>query len=259
MHTYEIAVCEKFNDRFRIGNIEQGIDWNKANELAKEYYKKREKRCAFCPAVRMCNQCPTAIEYTDEQWDVLCKNERIAHRLGMFVFCEMAERGMLTLPSVPKLTTARCILNEVTEGDIHAMKSIFTDATTQRFLPDLCEIAKTDEGIKNILHSFSLYLKKKEGILWGIRHRGELIGFVATMDLSFNPTIFFAMHNEHRNKGMMIECVQIATQYILESNFCTELHSEVNVDNIASQKVLNTCGYVFSTEDDRKIIFEYKI
>lgn len=252
----QIAVCEKFNDRFRIGTIEQGIDWNKANELAKEYYKKREKRCAFCPAVRMCNQCPTAIEYTDEQWDVLCKNERIAHRLGMFVFCEMAERGMLTPPSVPELTTARCILNEVTEDDIPALKSIFTDATTQRFLPDLCEIAKTNEGIRNILQSFRLYLKKKEGVLWGIRHRGELIGFVATMDLSFNPTIFFAMHHEYRNQGMMIESVQIATQYIIESNFCTELYSEVNVDNIASQRVLVTCGYRFCKEYAGKRIYK---
>lgn len=213
----QIAVCEKFNDRFRIGTIEQGIDWNKANELAKEYYKKREKRCAFCHAVRMCNQCPTAIEYTDEQWDVLCKNERIAHCLGMFVFCEMAERGMLTPPSVPELKTGRCTLNEVSEDDIPALKSIFTDATTQRFIPDLCEIAKTDEGIRNILQSFRLYMKKKEGVLWGIRHKGELIGFVATMDLSFNPTIFFAMHHEHRNQGMMIESVQIATQYIINT------------------------------------------
>lgn len=161
----QISVCEKFNDRFRIGTIEQGIDWNKANELAKEYYKKREKRCAFCHAVRMCNQCPTAIEYTDEQWDVLCKNERIAHRLGMFVFCEMAERGMLTPPSVPELKTGRCTLNEVSEDDIPALKSIFTDVTTQCFLPDLCEIAKTDEGIRNILQSFRLYMKKKEGVL----------------------------------------------------------------------------------------------
>ena len=252
----QIAVCEKFNDRFRIGTIGQGIDWNKANELAKDYYKKREKRCAFCPAVRMCNQCPTAIEYTDEQWDVLCKNERIAHRLGMFVFCEMAERGMLTPSSVPELTTARCILNEVTEDDIPVLKSIFTDATTQRFLPDLCEIAKTDEGIRNILQSFRLYLKKKEGVLWGIRHRGEFIGFVATMDLSFNPTIFFAMHHEHRNQGMMIESVKIATQYIIESNFCTELYSEVSDDNIASQRVLVTCGYRFCKEYAGKRIYK---
>lgn len=57
----------------------------------------------------------------------------------------------------------------------------------------------------------------------------------------------------------MIESVQIATQYIIESNFCTELYSEVYVDNIASQRVLNTCGYVITIEHDRKIIFEYKI
>lgn len=249
----QIAVCEKFNDRFRIGTIEQGIDWNKANELAKEYYKKREKRCAFCPAVHMCNLCPTAIEYTDEQWDVLCKNERIAHRLGMFVFCEMAERGMLTPPSVPVLTTARCILNEVTEDDIPALKSIFTDATTQRFLPDLCEIAQSEEGIKQILKSFIIYLKRKEGILWGIRYENQLAGFIALMDLSFNPTIFFAMHPYYRNKGLMTESIKIVTHYVSETKLCNELHTEVDAENIPSQCVLEKCGYSVGKEDKKRI------
>ena len=61
----QLAVCEKFNDRFRIGSINDGIDWQKANEMTKEYYRKRENRCAYCPAVRMCNMCLTSIAYTD--------------------------------------------------------------------------------------------------------------------------------------------------------------------------------------------------
>ena len=55
---------------------------------------------------------------------------------------------------------------------------------------------------------------------------------------------------------MMIESVQIATQYIIESNFCTELYSEVNVDNIASQRVLVTCGYRFCKEYAGKRIYK---
>lgn len=239
----QLAVCEKFNDRFRIGTIKDGIDWQKANEMTKEYFRKRENRCTYCPAVRMCNMCLTSIEYTDDQWDTLCHNERLYHKLHMFLFCEMAERSMLTKPSVPTLHSEHCMLNEIEENDISGLRTIFSDADTQRYLPYLCDIAQTNEGIKQILKSFRPYLSKDESILWGIRKHDTLIGFVATMDLSTNPTIFFAMHPKYRNQGYMQESVRLATQYICDTKLTNELHTEVDVNNIASQKVLERCGY----------------
>lgn len=239
----QLAVCEKFNDRFRIGSINDGIDWQKANEMTKEYYRKRENRCTYCPAVRMCNMCLTSIEYTDDQWGTLCHNERLYHQLHMYLFCEMAERDMLTKPSVPTLQSEHCTLNEIEGNDISTLRTIFSDADTQRYLLDLCDIAQTDDGIKQILKSFRTYLSKNEGILWGIRKHDTLIGFVAAMDLSTNPTIFFAMHPKYRNQGYMQESVRLATQYICDTKFTNELHTEVDVNNIASQKVLERCGY----------------
>ncbi|MBR1520709.1 MAG: radical SAM protein [Bacteroidaceae bacterium] len=91
----QIAVCEKISDQYRIGNIKNGINWHKANELALQYYNKRVCRCTYCPAIRMCDLCLTAIEFNDEQWDVLCHNERVYARLYMLLFCEMAERGLM--------------------------------------------------------------------------------------------------------------------------------------------------------------------
>lgn len=251
----QLAVCEKFNDRFRIGSINDGIDWQKANEMTKEYYRKRENRCTYCPAVRMCNMCLTSITYTDDQWDILCHNERLYHQLHMFLFCEMAERGMLTKPSVPTLQSDHCTLDEIEENDIAALRTIFSDADTQRYLPDLCDIAQTDDGIKQILKSFCTYLSKKEGILWGIRKHDTLIGFVATMDLSTNPTIFFAMHPKYRNQGYMQESVRLATQYICGTKLTNELHTEVDLNNIASQKVLERCGYKVKEEQSLRFLY----
>lgn len=245
----QLAVCEKFNDRFRIGSISDGIDWHKANEMVKEYYIKRENRCACCPAVRMCNMCLTSIAYTDDQWDTLCHNERLYHQLHMFLFCEMAERGMLTKPSVPTLQSEHCTLSSIAENDIAALRAIFSDADTQRYLPDLCDIAKTNNGIKQILKSFRTYLSKNEGILWGIRMHDTLIGFIATMDLSTDPTIFFAIHPKYRNQGYMQECVRLATWYLFDAKLTSELHTEVDINNIASQRVLESCGYSLVNKD----------
>lgn len=91
----QIAVCEKISDSYRIGSVQKGIDWNKANAHVHTYYNKRVQRCGNCPAIRVCDLCLTAIEFNDEQWDVLCHNERVYAQLYMLLFCEMAERGML--------------------------------------------------------------------------------------------------------------------------------------------------------------------
>ena len=91
----QIGVCEKMSDNYRIGNIKDGIDWVKANSIVRDYYNKRVKRCKDCSAVRMCNMCLTSIEHTDEQWDILCHNEQVYTRVFMYLFCEMAERGLI--------------------------------------------------------------------------------------------------------------------------------------------------------------------
>lgn len=91
----QIAVCEKISDCYRIGNIQKGIDWNMANSHVSTYYNKRVLRCSHCPAIRVCDLCLTAIEFNDEQWDILCHNECIYAQLYMMLFCEMAERGMI--------------------------------------------------------------------------------------------------------------------------------------------------------------------
>ena len=92
----QIAVCEKISDHYRIGSVKDGIDWNKANAHVHSYYSKRVLRCSHCPAIRVCDLCLTAIEFNDKQWDVLCHNERVYAQLYMMLFCEMAERRMIS-------------------------------------------------------------------------------------------------------------------------------------------------------------------
>lgn len=90
-----ISVCEKFCDTYHIGTVTEGINWGTANNLVQAYYNKRFDRCKFCPAVRMCNLCLTAVEHNDSEWDVLCNNERVMTKVNFRIFCEMAERGLI--------------------------------------------------------------------------------------------------------------------------------------------------------------------
>lgn len=92
----KLHVCEKISNIFSIGDVKNGIDWEKANKLALSYYIKRKERCKDCPAIRMCSHCLTSTEFTEEQMDVLCHNERIYTKINFWLFCEMAERGLIT-------------------------------------------------------------------------------------------------------------------------------------------------------------------
>lgn len=90
-----VGVCEKFSDKFRIGTVTKGIDWDKANYMVRDYANSKLIRCTKCPIVRICDLCLTTIEYTPHQMNTLCNNERIYARVSLYAFCEMAERGLI--------------------------------------------------------------------------------------------------------------------------------------------------------------------
>ena len=255
----QIGVCEKMSDDYRIGTISEGIDYDKANTLVAEYYTKRANRCTYCPAIRVCDLCLTAIEFTREQWNVLCHNERVYARLHLFLFCEMAERDMLSDKYVPILYTERCTLNEILREDLPTLREIFVDADTKRFLPELCETIKTDTDILQLLVTFKYYLKEGEGFLLAIRSGKLLIGFVALMEIPTNPTLFYAMHPKYRNQGYMSECLSQILSYLDSKRLCSSIATEVYTVNVHSIKLLKKCGFKEMRVDRNKAYFKRNI
>lgn len=249
----EIAVCEKFSDNYRIGTVTTGIDWKKANSLVRTYYDIRKDRCISCPAIRMCDLCLSSVAYNENQWDILCHNERVHQQATFWLFCEMAERGLLSDTAFPELETSHCKLNAVGEDDIPVLRTIFTDDETQRFLTELCDVARADNGIVQIIKSFRTYLKNGEGVLWGIRYDDVLVGFVVIMDIPENPTIFYAMDAQYRGKGIMTECVEEVVKWFRQTHPSLPLQSEVYKENVASVKVLEKNGFCQCKEDEIKV------
>lgn len=240
----KIGICEKMADRYRIGSVVNGIDWKKANNLVSSYYKHRKDRCRKCPAVRMCNLCLTAVEYNDSQWDILCHNEQVFMKIGFRIFCEMAERGMINSVRFPTLKTRRLYLAEVTDDDIIMMTEIIKDKYTMKFMPELADICKEAKGVHVMIDTFKKYKNQGDGFLWGIRLNNTLIGFVGVMDLSYKPSVFYAMHSKFRHKGYMQESVLAIMNYLFSNKFCYQLETEVKYDNFSSRKLLENVGFV---------------
>ncbi|MBE6253939.1 MAG: GNAT family N-acetyltransferase [Prevotella sp.] len=163
------------------------------------------------------------------------------------------------MKSVPVLHTDRCTLSAVTKNDVSVLRQILNDAETQRFLPELCEEFHTSERLKQFVASFDKYRLRDEGILWGIHKDSIFIGIIAIMDISVNPTLFYAMHPHYRHKGYFKESLRIALDFLWKSGICMSIRTEVNIDNEISQAILKNTGFhqLSYYNDERSVFYRF--
>lgn len=156
------------------------------------------------------------------------------------------------MTEIPVLQSPRCVLNRITEEDIPVMRQIFDDGLTRLYLSELWTLVETDEGIRQMLSSFHILMKQNEGLIWGVRLNGNLIAFVAFMDLSCNPTVVYAMHPKYRSCGYMKECIALSVKYVLGLGLCSYMQTEVHNDNVVSIQLLQSIGFKLLMQDDKK-------
>lgn len=162
---------------------------------------------------------------------------------------------MTPTPIPPILYTKRCRLDRITLHDIDKLRDIVEDRQFRLFMPELYEVVCDVDGMRQFLCSFDIYAQEDEGFLWGIWKNTYLIGFVAIMDMSYNPTIFYAIHHEYRNKGYAKEAVsEVVAYYRTISN--APLYTEVYLSNFASLAVLASCGFKIVGNIDNKILLK---
>ena len=159
----------------------------------------------------------------------------------------------------PEINTKHCLLVRISEDEIPVLKEIFDDIETRKFLPELYELLDFDDGTAKFASIFDLYAQNDEGFLWGIKHRGLLIGFVAIMDFSCSPTLFYAMHRNYRSQGYMKESIREIILYLHKTKKCSYIQTEVYETNISSISLLKSIGFVKTDKRNNKIYFKYEM
>ena len=153
---------------------------------------------------------------------------------------------------IPEIITKRSVLTRISENDLSVLQEIFDDVKTKRFLPELYELINTPNGIFKFVSTFELYAQNGEGYLWGIKHRNELVGFVAVMDLLDAPALFYAMHPNHRLYGYMKDALQGVLD-CLSSKTIRTISTDVYKENSISTTILQQLGFCVCKEDDKKV------
>lgn len=152
----------------------------------------------------------------------------------------------------PALHTKRCILREISRRELPTLREIIEDKQFRRFLPEMYNAVKTEEELLQLMRHFDTYVQNEDGALWGIETQDMLIGFVAIMDISYDPILFYALQPNYRNQGYAKEAVAEIVRYIKEKHHNLHLHTEVYNDNHASISILQSCGFKISGKVQKK-------
>ena len=153
----------------------------------------------------------------------------------------------------PEINTRHSVLTRISEDELGILKEIFEDVETRRFLSELYGLLDSSNGIQKFVSTFDLYAQYDEGYLWGIKHCDELIAFVAVMDLSDIPVLFYATHPNHRSRGYMKDAIHAVIDYLGKSKQCHKVLTVVYKENSISIHILKQLGFRTYKEDDDKL------
>lgn len=153
----------------------------------------------------------------------------------------------------PDISTKYSLLTHISEDDMSRLKQVFDDVETRRFLPELYELLDAPNGLQRLTSTFDLYAQNGEGYLWVIKQNNELAGFVAVMDISYDPALFFAMHPDYRSKGYMKESISAVIDYLQKYDLCYQISTDVYKENMISIHILEQLDFSIYTEDKDKV------
>lgn len=154
----------------------------------------------------------------------------------------------------PVIRTERFLLKQILKDNASVLNGVFEDGKTRKYLPELYSLIDWEDGILYFISTFDTYTKKGEGYLWGIYcNNDNLLGFVAVMDLSNSPTLFYAMHPTFRLQGYMKGAIYSVIDYLRKSKLCHKVLTDVYKENNISLHILKQLGFSAYREDDDKV------
>ena len=152
----------------------------------------------------------------------------------------------------PEINARHSVLTRISEDALGILKEIFEDVETRRFLSELYELLDSSNGIQKFVSTFDLYTQNDEGYLWGVKHSDEFVGFIAVMDLSDAPALFYATHPNHRSKGYMKDALCGVIDYLSYKRTIRTISTDVYKENSISIALLQQLGFCVCKEDDKK-------
>ena len=133
-------------------------------------------------------------------------------------------------------------LEEGMAKDIHQNS---LDEDNKRFVPD--EVFETEEIAKEVINDLILSYQNKEGpFVYAIIRKEDMknIGYVQLVNISEGWEIGYHIAKQYTGKGFATEAVNLYLDHLKNNTDIKEVYGVALLENKASLKVLNKCGFI---------------
>ena len=153
----------------------------------------------------------------------------------------------LTFSPFPILTTERLVLRRVVASDVNEMFELRSNPETMKYIPRPL-LRNHDEALAHI-KMMDDKIENNEGINWAITLKGTdsmlgVIGHYRIQPEHYRAEVGYMILPEFQGQGITTEAVQCVVSYGFNTMQLHSLEGVIDPENVASEKVLQKCGFV---------------
>ncbi|MEN2402818.1 GNAT family N-acetyltransferase [Flavobacterium sp. MC2016-06] len=147
----------------------------------------------------------------------------------------------------PTIETERLLLRRVTNDDAKEIFELRSNPETMKYIPR--PLVKTTEDALEHIAMIEDKIVTNIGINWGITLKDNpkllgIIGYYRMQPENYRAEIGYMLLPEFHGKGIIPEAVNRLIQYGFDDLQLHSIEAVIDPDNIASEKVLQKCGFV---------------
>lgn len=147
----------------------------------------------------------------------------------------------------PVIETERLLLKRITNEDVKEVFELRSNPETMKYIPR--PLVKNDEEALAHIALLDENINNNTGINWGITIKGDpkllgIIGFYRMQPENYRSEIGYMLLPEFHGKGIVPEAVKRLIEYGFKDLKLHSIEAVIAPENIASEKVLQKCGFV---------------
>jgi [ribosomal protein S5]-alanine N-acetyltransferase len=147
----------------------------------------------------------------------------------------------------PIITTPRLLLRKTTPEDVNELYYLRSSEVVMKDIDR--PRPKSTEDILQLIEKIQNMIANNEGIEWAITLAGDhtfigTISFHRLIKEHYRAEVGYLLHPAHHRKGIMSEALKAVVAYGFNNMGLHSIEAQVTPGNIASEKLLETHGFV---------------
>jgi len=173
----------------------------------------------------------------------------------------MKKRELKIFKKIPTLETDRLVLKAISLNHLHDVYEYASDPTTSKYL--LWMPHKNINDTKDYLKYIELLYSKGKFYDWGIhlKSNDKMIGTVGftTLDHIMNSgSVGYVLNTKYTGKGFASEALKTVINFGFSVLKLERLEARFIIENKASQRVLEKCGFIYGGIEREKMLVKGK-